>query len=99
MKQQSMTEQEIKTQLAALPDWALTGNAIQRELVFSDFVAAFGFMSKVAPLAERANHHPDWSNSYNRLTISLSTHDAGGLTEKDFSLAHQIDQLALAGNF
>jgi 4a-hydroxytetrahydrobiopterin dehydratase len=60
-------------------------------VVFSNFVEAFGFMSSVAILAERANHHPDWSNVYKTVTIELTTHEANGLTERDFSLAMEID--------
>ncbi len=74
-------------------EWKLEGDFIRREFTFGDFVAAFSFMTGVALLAERAGHHPDWKNVYNRVTISLSTHDAGGLTEKDFKLAKEIDEL------
>jgi 4a-hydroxytetrahydrobiopterin dehydratase len=61
--------------------------------VFADFVEAFGFMTRVALLAETANHHPEWSNVYNRVEIDLTTHDAGGITERDFKLAQRINQL------
>ncbi len=88
-----MPENEIEVQLSKLPDWSRDGNTIGREFVFRDFVEAFGFMGSVALLAERANHHPDWSNVYNRVTIELTTHDAGGLTASDFALAGEIDQL------
>ncbi|HNH43317.1 MAG TPA: 4a-hydroxytetrahydrobiopterin dehydratase, partial [Agitococcus sp.] len=69
------------------PDWRLRGTKLHREYVFKDFVQAFGFMSQVALLAERANHHPDWSNSYNRVSIDLTTHDAQSVTGKDLALA------------
>lgn len=81
-----------------LASWRLetgTGDdALVRELNFADFSAAFGFMSRVALAAEKAGHHPDWSNSYNRVTIRLSTHDAGGISALDIALAQAIDAIA-----
>ena len=68
-------------------------DAIGREFRFKDFSEAFAFMARVALLAEKAGHHPDWSNTYNKVSISLSTHDAGGLSEKDVALANRIDAL------
>jgi 4a-hydroxytetrahydrobiopterin dehydratase len=79
--------------LSSLPAWSFHEDGIQKEFTFSNFVAAFGFMSQVAILAEKANHHPEWSNVYNRVSIRLSTHDAGGLTDKDFDLAEKIEAL------
>ena len=76
-----------------LPDWTFDQNGLSRECRFADFVAAFGFMGKVALLAERANHHPEWSNVYNRVTIRLTSHDLGGITDRDISLATEIDKL------
>ncbi|MBT8138953.1 MAG: 4a-hydroxytetrahydrobiopterin dehydratase [Gammaproteobacteria bacterium] len=93
-----MSSTQIEAALALLPNWKLQGKHIQREFVFDDFVTAFGFMSQVALLAERCNHHPEWSNVYNRVDISLSTHDCGGLSERDFLLAGEIDALALANH-
>ncbi len=83
--------------LARLEGWrAVDGrDAIQREFRFKDFNAAFGFMSRVALYAERHDHHPEWTNVYNRVAITLSTHDAGGVTDKDVALAHFIDEAAL----
>ena len=69
------------------------GGAISRVFKFKDFSEAFAFMARVALAAEKAGHHPDWSNSYNKVTISLSTHDAGGLSDKDIALARAIDRL------
>lgn len=66
---------------------------LRRVFTFKDFSQAFGFMAQVALLAEKAGHHPDWSNSYNKVEIALSTHDAGGLTQKDADLAQKIDAL------
>jgi 4a-hydroxytetrahydrobiopterin dehydratase len=82
--------------LARLDGWcAVEGrDAIEREFRFKDFNAAFGFMSRVALYAERHDHHPEWSNVYNRVTITLATHDAGGVTDKDVALAHFIDEAA-----
>ena len=86
---------ERSAALAALSGWTLdaAGTGITREFRFADFRAAFAFMTGVALLAEKADHHPEWSNVYNRVTIRLSTHDAGGLTEKDIRLATAIDKL------
>lgn len=74
-------------------NWELRGGALYRELRFRDFVEAFSFMTAVAMIAERMNHHPDWSNSYGKVTIRLTTHDAGGVTEKDVALAEAISAL------
>lgn len=81
--------------LVSLGNWAFDAarDAIGREFKFKDFSEAFAFMARVALLAEKAGHHPDWSNSYNKVSISLSTHDAGGLSEKDIALAKAIDAL------
>ena len=81
--------------LASLSQWRLeteAGGAITRQFRFVDFAQAFAFMSKVATLAERHDHHPDWSNAYNQVSIRLTTHDAGGLTLRDIELARLIDQ-------
>lgn len=86
--------EEIKT----LPGWQLdaAGKSLSKNFVFEDFSACFGVMSRIALAAEKLDHHPDWSNVWNRLNIRLSTHDAGGLTGLDIDLARQIDQLAKA---
>ena len=78
---------------AELPDWNLRedGLAITRELKFADFNAAFGFMTRVALYADRVDHHPEWFNVYNRVAITLTTHDAGGLSERDVKMARWID--------
>lgn len=80
------------------PDWRLRGTKLHREYIFKDFVQAFGFMSQVALLAERTNHHPDWSNSYNRVSIDLTTHDAQSVTGKDLTLAVAIEKVWLGYN-
>ena len=74
-------------------DWQLRDNGIERELRFRDFVEAFSFMTAVALCAERMNHHPEWSNVYNKVKIRLTTHDTGGVSERDTALAAEIDRL------
>lgn len=82
--------------LARLEGWrAADGrDAIVKEYRFKDFNTAFGFMSRVALHAEKADHHPEWTNVYNRVTVTLSTHDSGGVTDKDVALAHFMDEAA-----
>ncbi len=87
-----LPEAEIEQLMKTLPDWALAGDAIQRTYNFTDFVAAIAFINKVAAEAERVQHHPDILIRYNKVTLTLSTHDAGGLTEKDFNLAATADR-------
>ena len=84
---------------AALPGWALAQgrDAIARHFKFADFSAAWGFMCRVALLAEQQDHHPEWSNVYNQVTITLTTHDAGGLSVRDLRLAEAIDRVFGAG--
>lgn len=85
---------EIQAKLSELPDWTLEGSKIQTILTFRNFIEAIEFINKLVEPAEAAGHHPDLSISYNRVTISLTTHDAGGLTQKDFTLAQTLSQLA-----
>jgi len=88
-----LTEEEIAARLPALPAWSVVSGKLHRELKFPDFVRAFGFMTQVAIIAERSDHHPEWSNVYSRVVIDLTTHDAGGLSTRDFELAAAIDAL------
>ena len=90
-----LTEAERDAALAALPGWRLRedGLAIERELKFADFNEAFGFMTRVALLADKLDHHPEWSNVYNRVAITLTTHDADGLSARDVAMAKAIDAL------
>ena len=88
-----LTPQELESALAHLPDWRVESGKLHRELRFPSFVEAFGFMSRVALLAEARNHHPNWSNVYNRVSIELTTHDLGGLSDLDAELAAAIDAL------
>ncbi len=89
-----LSDAEIQKRLASLPGWALAAGKLRREFKFADFSGAFGFMARAALAAEKLDHHPDWSNVWNRVTVELSTHDAGGLTALDFELAAAMDRLA-----
>jgi 4a-hydroxytetrahydrobiopterin dehydratase len=91
----SLTPPERETLLSQRPLWRMVEgrDAILRDFIFDDFVAAFGFMTRVALLAEKADHHPEWSNVYNRVSILLTTHDADGLSHRDAALAEAIDAL------
>lgn len=88
-----LPQADIDTKLADLPDWHYQDGTLVAEFKFKDFFTAFSFMIKVATAAERAQHHPDWSNVYNKVSIKLSTHEAGGVTQKDFDLAATISGL------
>jgi 4a-hydroxytetrahydrobiopterin dehydratase len=91
-----LSPQEIEKNLISHPDWKLKESKIVREIVLKDFIQAFSMMCGVALVAEKMNHHPEWSNVYNRIEIALTTHDAAGITVKDFELAKKIDQIALS---
>ncbi|QGP77971.1 4a-hydroxytetrahydrobiopterin dehydratase [Sphingobium sp. CAP-1] len=90
-----LTEEERALALADLPQWTPVAepDGISRRFTFTDFNAAFGFMTRVAIMAEKADHHPEWSNVYNRVDIVLTTHDAGGLSQRDVDLAKAIDAI------
>jgi 4a-hydroxytetrahydrobiopterin dehydratase len=85
---------ELARALAELPGWSLAGGKLHREYRFADFNAAFGFMSRVALEAERMNHHPEWSNVWNRVVVDLVTHDSGGITASDLALARKMESFA-----
>jgi 4a-hydroxytetrahydrobiopterin dehydratase len=93
---EKLGEDALQAALADLPQWRhdAAAGSISRSLRFKDFSEAFGFMTRVALAAQAADHHPDWSNSFNKVEITLSTHSAGGLTGNDFALAKAIDKLA-----
>jgi 4a-hydroxytetrahydrobiopterin dehydratase len=93
---EKLTDEERALALADLPHWSAVADpdGITRRFTFADFNAAFGFMTRVAILAEKADHHPEWSNVYNRVDIILTTHDAGGLSRRDIDLAQAIDAIA-----
>jgi 4a-hydroxytetrahydrobiopterin dehydratase len=89
-----LTEAELKAFLDELQGWSSLSNAIHRDFTFPGFRSAISFVNRVAELAEAAGHHPDIEIHYNRVSVSLSTHDAGGVTEKDVALAAEIDVVA-----
>jgi 4a-hydroxytetrahydrobiopterin dehydratase len=90
MARTKLSEQEIATELGKLPGWTVERGNLHRVFEFRDFMQAFGFMTQVALAAEKMDHHPDWSNAWNKVVIDLSTHSAGGLTHNDFDLASKI---------
>lgn len=90
--------QQVTEQLTGLNEncatpWQLRDGKLHKRFVFEDFATAFGFMTSIAIYAERADHHPEWFNVYNKVDIDLTTHEAGGITERDFSLARQIEKI------
>jgi len=90
----ALQESEVKEYLAVnLTDWTLEKNTITKDFKFKTFVEAFSFMTAIALEAEKMNHHPDWSNSYNRVSITLTNHEAKGITPLDFDLARKIDTI------
>ena len=91
---QPLSQAEIAARLASHPAWTVVEGALTRIFIFKDFVAALGFVNRVGDAAEAAGHHPDIDIRYNRVRLALVTHDAGGITARDFSLAAQADKLA-----
>ncbi len=93
---ETITGDALASALKDLPSWETVqdGKAIMRKFVFANFNAAFGFMARVALIAEKKDHHPDWTNVYKTVEVTLSTHDAGGVTEKDITLAKAMDKIA-----
>jgi 4a-hydroxytetrahydrobiopterin dehydratase len=93
---QKLDDAARKNLSTRLPGWRMVDgrDAISRTFTFADFSAAFGFMARAALAAERMNHHPEWFNVWNRVEVTLSTHDAGGLTERDVKLAEALDRIA-----
>lgn len=83
----------LAARLQDLPGWRLNDGKLRRDFLFADFIEAFGFMARVALLAERLGHHPEWFNAWSRVWIELTTHDCGGLSDKDFQLAGAINAL------
>ncbi len=86
-------EKQLSYFLEKNPSWTIYNKALKKEFIFDNFVIAFGFMSKVALLSERMNHHPNWQNTYNKVRIELTTHDKGGITTNDLKMAESIDKL------
>ena len=95
MAVEQLTDEERDTWMRALPDWSLTrdGKAMERTFDFADFAEAFAFMTRIAIIAEKRDHHPEWFNVYNKVEITLTTHDAGGLSLRDVNMAKKIDKL------
>ncbi len=89
-----LTDQEISAALTALPGWTVEHGKLHREYGFPDFIHAFGFMATAATYIQAKDHHPEWSNVWNRVTVDLVTHDAGGITHKDVDLASFLEKVA-----
>jgi 4a-hydroxytetrahydrobiopterin dehydratase len=87
------TQNQIETALKSLPNWVLAENAIAKSFIFKDFSEAFAFMTRIALAAEQMNHHPEWTNVYNKVHIRLTDHEAGGVSEKDILLAQKIESI------
>lgn len=94
MKFPLLEDGELKAALAELDGWSVEDGKLHKQFVFADFVEAFGFMTRVALVAECENHHPEWFNVYNRVTVDLTTHDSGGITANDTGLAERMNALA-----
>lgn len=94
MKLPKLSEPEINDALAALPGWSVVNGKLHRDYKFPDFVHAFGFMATSAIAIEAMNHHPEWFNVWNRVTIDLMTHDSGGITANDTKLAAKLEEIA-----
>lgn len=88
-----ISEDDARARLSSLPGWDVRDDGLTRDFAFDDFVHAFAFMTSVALIAERMDHHPEWSNVYGRVSIRLTTHDAGGISERDFKMAAEISKL------
>jgi 4a-hydroxytetrahydrobiopterin dehydratase len=91
-----LSDDEIAAALAGLPEWERQGDNLHRTFTFADFNEAWGFMSRAALIAEKMDHHPDWSNVYKTVKVNLNTHDAGGITELDITLARAMNRLISA---
>lgn len=94
MKVAKLTRAELSSALSTLPDWAVQDGKLHREYKFPDFMHAVGFMAAAAIAIEGMNHHPEWSNVWNRVVIDLTTHDSGGITANDIALASKLEKLA-----
>ena len=86
-----LSEASVHSRLGSIPGWQVINGRLHRDFTFVNFVAAFAFMTATALVAERVDHHPEWSNVWNRVSIDLTTHDAGGITDRDFELAERIN--------
>ena len=93
MRPYLLNEEELKELIAKIPGWDINSKYIKREFNFANFIEAFSFMTKIALICEKYNHHPNWENVYSKVTIRLSTHDLGGITNLDQTLASQINKI------
>jgi 4a-hydroxytetrahydrobiopterin dehydratase len=91
---EKLSNEAADARLSTLPGWTREGEKLHRVFTFADFSEAFGFMARAALAAEKLDHHPDWTNVWNRVSVDLNTHDAGGITELDFRLAAEMNKLA-----
>jgi 4a-hydroxytetrahydrobiopterin dehydratase len=98
MKVSKLSEKEVKSQLHGLPAWALRDGKLHREYKFGGFAEAFGFMSTCALVAQKQDHHPEWSNVFDRVVVDLTTDDAGGISALDFALAAEMEKAAGAAH-
>jgi 4a-hydroxytetrahydrobiopterin dehydratase len=94
MARQKLSDQDLQSALQQLPGWAIQNAKLHREFKFPDFPHAIGFMTIAAVNIEKKNHHPEWSNVYNRVVVDLTTHDSGGITQNDLDLARLLDSIA-----
>ena len=93
MKPYLLQEEELKELIVKIPNWKVIDNYIEREFNFNNFIEAFSFMTKIALICEKYNHHPNWENVYSKVIIKLSTHDLGGITNLDQTIATEINQI------
>ena len=91
---QKLTEAEVTDRLPELQGWEIIDGKLSKTFLFDSFVSAFGFMASVALTAESMNHHPEWSNVYNRVSLALTTHDVGGISDLDFTFAQRVQDIA-----
>lgn len=89
-----LTDEQIKKELTSLTGWSVVNGKLHKDFIFTDFIEAFGFMSKAAIHIEKINHHPEWFNVYNKIKVDLVTHDADGITQNDVNLARILNSLA-----
>ena len=93
MKPYLLHNEELKELIAKIPGWEIIANSLEREFKFDNFIEAFAFMTKIALICEKHNHHPNWQNTYSKVVIKLSTHDLGGITNLDQTIASEINEL------
>ena len=93
MKPYLLQNEELKELSSKIPGWKITSNNIEREFIFGNFIEAFSFMTKIALICEKNNHHPNWENIYSKVIIKLSTHDLGGISNQDQKIASEINEI------